>query len=417
MKPITNQVSRIRTNNKDGLGSYYIRQDRTKQVKPYNLPAAYLSHHIVVYQAKLFGTSTTYSGLANAGAVKGFGVPGPDVPTRWDGNRQRAVNEAFSKFRSSIHEEAMLAVNYQERQRSATMMRNRLMQILEFTRALARRDLKGVCESLRIRPEQVPASQRREVFRIGSVRRGTRAIVLKKEKKQKYQGSKGYANAWLEYHFGWDPLVKDIHACVEILQKPLPDHMVTVSGPKVRNEYSDRRLQNPLSAYASYQVREENVWVRGKIGSQFVITNSDIYLANRLGLVNPASIAWELVPFSFVIDWFFTLNDFLAQWTDFAGLSLNNSWWSWTMVVEAGRYEEHYVRLPKETFGMEIAGSSVHSQRIMGLPTVTLALRPPKRVSVVRAATAIALLVQQLPRGWADNGQKQMPKIRKRLVF
>lgn len=41
---------------------------------------------------------------------------------------------------------------------------------------------------------------------------------------------------------------------------------------------------------------------------------------NQLGLVNPASLAWELIPWSFVVDWFIPIGPLLSVLTAPAGL-------------------------------------------------------------------------------------------------
>jgi hypothetical protein len=42
--------------------------------------------------------------------------------------------------------------------------------------------------------------------------------------------------------------------------------------------------------------------------------SEDVPLERSLGLTNPASIAWEVVPYSFVIDWFLPVGAYLAAW-------------------------------------------------------------------------------------------------------
>ena len=53
------------------------------------------------------------------------------------------------------------------------------------------------------------------------------------------------------------------------------------------------------------------------------VTNQNAYLANRVGMINPATVAWELVPFSFAIDWFLPVTSFLDSYTDQVGWSVD----------------------------------------------------------------------------------------------
>lgn len=106
------------------------------------------------------------------------------------------------------------------------------------------------------------------------------------------------ANLWLEWHFGWDPLFQDIHNAIEILQAPVPSLI------KVRVRASSGELYDFTNqAYARWSYHK-HIWcyVREEIGARVRVANPNLHLATSLGLVNPAAIAWELVPFSFVID-------------------------------------------------------------------------------------------------------------------
>ena len=55
-----------------------------------------------------------------------------------------------------------------------------------------------------------------------------------------------------------------------------------------------------------------------------VISSPNSLKANQLGLVNPASVAWELIPFSFLVDWFLPVGKFLESYTDTVGMQLDN---------------------------------------------------------------------------------------------
>jgi hypothetical protein len=50
------------------------------------------------------------------------------------------------------------------------------------------------------------------------------------------------------------------------------------------------------------------------------IANQTVRRAVALGVANPASIAWELVPYSFVVDWFVPVGNTLEAMTATAGL-------------------------------------------------------------------------------------------------
>jgi hypothetical protein len=48
---------------------------------------------------------------------------------------------------------------------------------------------------------------------------------------------------------------------------------------------------------------------------------------NVLGLTEPAEALWELVPFSFIVDWFFNIGQLISSWTPNLGLKTLASWY------------------------------------------------------------------------------------------
>jgi hypothetical protein len=56
------------------------------------------------------------------------------------------------------------------------------------------------------------------------------------------------------------------------------------------------------------------------------MANTGSYLLESAGLVNPLSIAWELLPWSFVVDWFIPVGNTLEAMTAGYGLNDNGGW-------------------------------------------------------------------------------------------
>lgn len=52
----------------------------------------------------------------------------------------------------------------------------------------------------------------------------------------------------------------------------------------------------------------------------YEVDNSSYAIASRVGLINPAEVAWEVVPWSFVVDWMVPVGDWLSAMTADAGL-------------------------------------------------------------------------------------------------
>lgn len=58
----------------------------------------------------------------------------------------------------------------------------------------------------------------------------------------------------------------------------------------------------------------------------YTVENPLYRILSSVGLLNPAAIAWELVPLSFVFDWFYNIGDFLERQTADTGLTPLKAW-------------------------------------------------------------------------------------------
>lgn len=121
------------------------------------------------------------------------------------------------------------------------------------------------------------------------------------------------SDMWLEIQYGWRPLIQDVYNASEaagVLSAPSPrQYSVKVAMTK----------KWPSSTYknASYTRTTETRTSRQIIA---VITEN-MDASRTLGLQNPAAIAWELTPFSFVADWFIPIGTYLDAASTIPGLA------------------------------------------------------------------------------------------------
>jgi hypothetical protein len=57
--------------------------------------------------------------------------------------------------------------------------------------------------------------------------------------------------------------------------------------------------------------------------ARVVVTDPSLAFSSEIGLTNPAGLAWELLPYSFVVDWFIPIGGWLNGLTDTIGLGLH----------------------------------------------------------------------------------------------
>jgi hypothetical protein len=123
-------------------------------------------------------------------------------------------------------------------------------------------------------------------------------------------------NKWLEWQYGWKPMLQDIHYINQKLQKDF-------AKPMRLTVHHSRELTETSGDGVSY-----NRTLRGKsgIGITCDFKPSGLSDLDADGLLNPLSVSWELVPFSFVVDWFIPLGNTFQALTATADLLFVNGY-------------------------------------------------------------------------------------------
>jgi len=125
------------------------------------------------------------------------------------------------------------------------------------------------------------------------------------------------ASAWLEYKYGWTPFVLDVHNAFELLSELENQPSKKVGRVTSRLEHTYREVSDSpdgLTIVAGLRVGG-TMHVSHRLSSRAVwrfSINENANLIGKLGLSNPLSVGWELVPLSFVADWFLPIGDYLA---------------------------------------------------------------------------------------------------------
>lgn len=134
---------------------------------------------------------------------------------------------------------------------------------------------------------------------------------------------KAVAAKYLAYVYGFKPLMQDIYALTELGK-------LQASGPLLLNARasSSRQLSAPDQTYYNASTKRQEAWAKIQgvsktnvsLWAQLDPTHKGIRTLNQLGLVNPVSLVWELVPYSFVVDWFVPVGPILQAYSAPAGL-------------------------------------------------------------------------------------------------
>lgn len=147
-----------------------------------------------------------------------------------------------------------------------------------------------------------------------NVRRGNLGRLLS-QRPTSAKMAKELANRRLEIVYGWLPLMSDIKGTYDVLRTTLKPAMLVHAKRRV-NDSSVTDYSGVSGWKSSGKAKRSH--------SCELIAQLDIAAArqaNQLGLTNPLSIAWELVPFSFIVDWGLPVGNVLAALSATRGLS------------------------------------------------------------------------------------------------
>lgn len=162
--------------------------------------------------------------------------------------------------------------------------------------------------------------------------------------------SKTIGNGFLAFQFGLRPLLQDIYDTFLKLKNDsllnAPEKLqVKVTAKSSELWTHEKATQFQASHRASATYRESYV-------VDFTMQNGALYDLSRFGLVNPAEIAWEVLPWSFVIDWFLPIGDYISSLTSDAGLVFDKGVYTkkWEVTMESS-----------VNWQGEVSGNAVHS--------------------------------------------------------
>jgi hypothetical protein len=143
---------------------------------------------------------------------------------------------------------------------------------------------------------------------------------------------KTQAKNWLELQYGWLPVLSDI--------KGAYDEMTRVTRNKglqfkvtARDKVTHTSVGN--SSVYGYDISGEALYLcEAQAIYWFQVENEWLLTQSAIGLANPVEIAWELIPFSFVVDWALPVGDYLAALTAQQGLSFMGGTHTFRTTVE-----------------------------------------------------------------------------------
>lgn len=127
---------------------------------------------------------------------------------------------------------------------------------------------------------------------------------------------KDVGSLYLEFTYGLKPTLQTIHDIVVGKTERAGNSLnIKKSGSRYNGATGDYLVTTTDSSRTSWsnQTTGYESSYRTKIGGTYQPGTSFVESLSRLTSLNPASIAWELLPFSFVVDWFYDIGGYLRM--------------------------------------------------------------------------------------------------------
>ena len=188
------------------------------------------------------------------------------------------------------------------------------------------------------------------------------------------------ADMFLEHTFGWQPLMEDIfNGFIVLTEEILGEQRIAVRVRERGLKYfeADRGFvswegESLVSAAALIRLRNPMFW-----------------MANRLGLLNPATVVWDVIPWSFVVNWFVNVNTMLGQFTDFAGVQVTSA-----STTFSAKFLVEELRIGSGNGYIHSSKLMVSKNRVLRFPDPHFSFRVPE-LNAGLLAIASSLVVQK----------------------
>lgn len=248
-------------------------------------------------------------------------LPTQSVPSSL---RDRALIGARMKMK---RQDVNLGVAFAERNQTARLVGDTAMQLVKSLRQLRRGNFRGAANALGIAKPGRP------------------------------RGS-SVPSRWLELQYGWKPLLSDVYGATDALaRRPSDDWIVTAKEMAYLRDYNEVVYPGRSSSCGYLS----GSGLRGVVVRIDAIPENDLLLSlSAMGITNPLEIGWELVPFSFVVDWFLPIGDFLNSLDAMLGYGP-----SWTSISTLSRY--HWKHHPISGSFTDSASGAVYNTNRSGV--------------------------------------------------
>lgn len=242
---------------------------------------------------------------------------------------------------------------------------------------------------------------------------------------------KATSNAWLEFRYGWQPLILDAEQIVErageIRQKVERLRLVARAGVTDSKTISKKFSGIPIGGDSVVSGEARSVLdIRASAGVMYEILNRtsqqevDAFYGQRTRDLLPTF--WETIPYSFVVDWFVGIGDWLQAVTPDPEITVRGNWvtrvTNYTKELIGGSYVKTYQTVPTVISSTATWGGSTRKTfdytRDCNVPLPPHPMMTTQTLSSLHAADAMALEANSISKMLNGFGRDAKLKLAKR---
>lgn len=232
-----------------------------------------------------------------------------------------ATSELLTKIKD---QKVNVAQFWAEREQTVQLIATTAMRLVQSFRDLKRGNITSAAKGLTgMRPSR-------------RIRRGYR-------KAYSDSADQAAAQAWLEMQYGWKPLLSDVEGAFKAMRSRISDQQdVRCSAFRKATRQTKSESSGFYTPNGGLKCTQTTTYeYTVKYTSFHRVTQSTTATLASIGLTNPALLAWELVPYSFVVDWFLPVGNFLNTLDATMGITFNRG-----CVTEVERWKHVFTWSP-----------------------------------------------------------------------
>lgn len=212
--------------------------------------------------------------------------------------------------------------------------------------------------------------------------------VLNRSRKSRDSAVTTFAEAWLEYRYAIRPLIFEYEQVLKALKKVIAKGTRQTARGKEVNlvDLSDvvTTVIHPTESITTTSTAERKVKATYscRAGVLFEIEDDLETLLAIWGIDQPLESIYELIPFSFILDWFFSVGDTISAWSINPSLNPLSSWVTYNFSHVEGR-KALTVSVDGGTSGYTFQASTLMTQGKTGLTYIRKRRKPIANRSVL----------------------------------